>query len=401
MRILALFIIFSIILSCQVSDPNNTEIVQEETSKNNLELNKEIKKIDLEYVETIKISLDSITLFNHSKFDLFKSESDDKYYLNVFNSLTGYFSQYDFYENKLIKRALINEQGPEGIGVFNNIAFRQINPDSLIFISKDSYQVSFLDSNLKFLSKARLPGGSKAGFAYAYQLNYHNLFEWHENRLHLNVRDANSYMQLKPSFTAISFNPVDSSFSSLIETPKILTEYFFGAESAILSYSSTLDKESNTFYHSYGVIPEIYVQKDTSINIFEFTTNDGPDPKPMTTFDEILNFTYNDARVAALTNSRFLQITYDPFRKILVRHYDYPRTKDDLALGNPRKTAFIFARPNGEILGETIIPPKVYTPALIFFTEKGLILHNEDKYNTEDENHFHFDVFEYVSNPSQ
>ncbi len=401
MKILIFLFILATITSCQIKESTQNEESFVNHNIDTLTLSDQFNEIDLKYIETIKISLDSITLFNNSRFDLYKNEIDNKYYLNVFNTFTGYFSQYDFYENKLIKRVRINEQGPDGIGSFNFVAFRQINSDSLIFISKESFRVSFLDSDLNILSKAQLPGGADAGYAYAYQLNYHNLFEWYNNRLHLNVRDAYAYMQVKPSFSAISFNPTDGSFSPLIDAPKIISEYFFGAEANILSYSSALDKENNTFFHSYGVIPEIYIQKDSSLSTFEFTTSDGPDPKPMTTFDEILNFEYKDIQNFALTNSRFLQVTYDPFRKILIRHYDYPRSEANLSLGLPRKTAFIFARPNGEILGQSIIPNNVYTPALIYFTEKGLILHNEKKYNTEDENHFHFDVFEYVSKPLQ
>jgi hypothetical protein len=352
-----------------------------------------INGLELIFKESIRIPVDEGTNLESCLIDLIHDLKTGKDILAIYNPQQLSLTKYDFIENEIIDRVLIDES--IGISNFNGLRMRQLNNDTILFFNNESSVFTLINSDGIKLSQERLPNQN-----YRIQyLNYNwSLFEFHQNKLFLNARNLDDYFEGKSSFSVISFHLETKEVAPLNVIPSILNEKYFGLESMILCYSSAYNSDQNIFYHNFGITPFV-IEQGKSTRELPIISLYHDDPKAISDLDKeelVKKFTYTQVYESTLKNPRYPSIRFDLVNKLLLRDYYRPSTDDEIMSNILVNPSTIIADLDGNVLGQVSINRNIYVPGIMFFVENGIVLINKKAYDDESDDFFHFDLYEYV-----
>lgn len=354
----------------------------------------EVKGLELNFKETIRISVDKETYLGSCLINLSHDLESGKDFLSIFNPQNLVYTEYDFKENQIVKNFLIEESSK--LGNYSGLRMKRLSYDSILFFNNESSMVTLINSEGKTILQEKLPN-ENYGIQY---LNYNwSLFEFHQNRLYLNARRIDDYFAGNQSFSVISYDVGNKQIDPVNIIPKVLNEKYFGLESIILSYSSAYNVNDNIFYHSFGVTPYVIEQggNNRELPIISFSHKDPIAIGDLNKEELLQKFSYNQVYEMTLKNPRYPAIRFDAINKFLLRDFLRPSSDDEILNNSLANPSIIIANLDGVVLGQFSLDRNSYIPGTIFFVENGLVLVNQKAYDEDSDDYFHFDLFEYVS----
>jgi len=300
-------------------------------------------------------------------------EEDQKAWLLYGNEDKNELIIYKLPSGKTERRLKFEHRGPNGIGLYKGSLVQ--NFDSIFVISGTYYQNFFLiDTTGTVKRKYSINPIESEDFSPALLPVYCHISQ--ENVLRNGLINISTYMmQIIPNTNlhtkdlCVTYDIAQEKLVRINKYPKFDNI----VKSYLASYSRTYNGED--FIYSFRRLNEIYIQKENGTYLkhrcpskFQNGTLDWKanrsDPIALQKENRIQNPTYGS-------------IMYDKYRKLIYRIYipGYKLKEGDSVdkyADYPAVFSVIILDENFNLLGEALLPPKMYDPKMAFIAKEGL-----------------------------
>jgi len=382
---ISILIICLVIVSCDISKEKDNGSMSEYT---------------LKALDTIKISIDSITMSINPTYYYFDVATQKSYLvlLNE-NSLTLQF--YDWQSKKLVKKIALSSDGPNGVGQISDFYLHTF--DSIFVLASYNFSIAMIDSTGKLKNKHRLlqanikfngsgpPPIANSEKDYTARPISDNLnpIILQGDELFMRAIPAidptrNSSLFFDIGKVGFRFRVTDSTISYFMSYPELYKQNGHKIPLQFLDESYCYNSDKQIFVYSFPCDNNIY-----SVGLKDFLVKNYWAGSHY--FNEVkiptkkLDDSNKEGEFVA-NNYHFERIMYDNYHKTYYRLVWHPDLHNPFSFSNPTKPfkidlSVIILNDDFEKIGEVILPKSVMNTSS-FITQEGIFFQTVSDENT-------------------
>lgn len=329
---------------------------------------------------TLSLPLDSITspgVVSNEQYITFQHKS----YLGFLNFVSRNLYFYDLHTNAIAKTIHLDSLGfsPED-GVQG---FCMISPDSLLIYSYKKSRWTLIHEQQGKLAQGDIGKDKRSFFTvYPFVTTYAPMVYDNKNKQVHFIGPSTAlgdYARDKQRNVLISLNPQTGQTTNHVNYPEIYWNANWGGLAGFERLSYCHNPTEGLLVFSFMADHEVTVY-DPQIQQTHKVSAPSTFFSPLESFEfhpMLVDFRKQEIEQYYADSFAYLNIVYDPFRKMYYRFTDFP------AASGQKQNSIILLTDQFERIGEVVLPPDKYTINNYFVSEEGFFLKRKDTHNDE------------------
>lgn len=343
-------------------------------------------------------------LDNETSFFSFSTFFDrEKKQISIYNDNTFSIDFYTTQTGQLLKRLVLSENDTSGIGPkgLTKISHTVINDNEIAVFNKNNETLFIIDSVGRVQKKIEVipEASNQSGILSIPDPFLVRPLIYTDSCIYITGQLINNeIVDEREVKNVIKVNLNTGEVTWGFNRPDLFNQGNWGTNGNMYILSSDFNKEKQVFYFGYAAEDSIYIVNGDLSNIrkVSFKSSAISNVEPYGRRNS-----YADANSSVkydYTTSQYQKIIYDPYRRYIYR-LTYQGLRDDqYAIGgeeliNGRQETIIVMTEDFEVIGEYLLPKKIYFTPMCFVDENGLYFAKRLDY-MEDDRYLRFGQFQ-------